>query len=99
MRSERALRDAFDWPLIRCVGRRLGLAFTSTHAKFGPVAGDDFEMLPLWLGDATGSKTGIWYALVLFVLQVTMSITTGLLFAHPWALTSAGSQMQLAMLI
>lgn len=99
MRSERALRDAFDWPLIRCVGRRLGLAFTSTHAKFGPVAGDDFEMLPLWLGDAAGSKTGIWYALVLFVLQITMSITTGLLFAHPWALTSAGSQMQLAMLI
>ena len=55
------------------------------------------ERLPAWLDGASGSRAGVGYLAVQFVLQTAMSLSIGFLFCHPFAPTSAGQYFMLGL--
>ena len=61
--------------------------------------GDAMAELGTWLGDATGTKHGLWFLYFLTVVQVVLAGFTGVMYALPWATTTVGGAFWQACLL
>lgn len=73
-RTERALARFFSW-------RSSFRAFK--HVR----AGDAMAELPTWLGDAAGTKKGVWYLFSMVAQQLVMATLLGILYSFVWTTT------------
>ena len=82
----------------RVLSRAFSLKFWQYCGGKEERAGDVLETLPMWLEDAN-EKRGVFFALVQMGLQLSIAISTGILFAHPWNETSVGGFFNMGALI
>jgi len=57
------------------------------------------EQLEAWLGSGTGSHAGVAHESVLLAAQLMLALSTGVMFAHPFGITSTGMTIHLTVVV
>ena len=57
------------------------------------------DVLPAWLGDSSGTRSGLWYVLYMMALQLVMAIVMGIMYSVPFGQTPPGGKSLLVLLV